>query len=635
MKRSLQIVLTALFAVLFLTDFLFAQVNFNTGKISMEAADYGRIRVYAPVFDSLQQINRLSLLVGTDSTHVFNYKEDANEIDTSQTISNPMLSDYELYCSIDNSYTDLPPAVLSKINIYGWNNEAFGIIKFNIKNQDKESSDYNAYIGCEIIPKVDNEWGYESIKLIADKDIIAVYKTPSSTWTGFKILSAPLYTAKFIDWFEGYDVGTAGDSLNWSIMSSGIKQQTAIETGADGAVGFFNAGAAEIKYNSSKDVFIAAAVGANEAEMIANMDKAVAKYNSVFKTTNTIAMELADYGRIRVYSPVLDSLQQINRLSLLVGIDNAHVFNYKEDANEVDTSQIVSNPQLSDQELYGSIDNSYTDLPPDVLCKINIYSWNNEAFSIIKFNIKNQDKGSSDYNAYIGCEIIPKVDNEWGYESIKLIADKDIIAVYKTPSSTWTGFKILSAPLYTAKFIDWFEGYDVGTAGDSLNWSIMSSGIKQQTAIETGADGAVGFFNAGAAEIKYNSSKDVFIASAVGADETEMVNNMAKAVAKYSGTFTSVEKDNNNLPTEFILKQNYPNPFNPNTNISFSLPSGETVVLKIYNSIGQEISTLINSDFNAGNYTANFNADKLSSGIYFYTLTAGNFSASKKMMLIK
>jgi hypothetical protein len=632
MKRSLQFVLT----VFMLTGILFAQVNFNTGKISMEQAAYGRIRVYAPVYDTLQQINRLSLLVGTDNTHVFNYKEEANEVDTGQVVSNPQLSDYELYASIDNSYTDLPPDILAKINIYGWNNEAFSIIRFNIKNQDKGSSDYNAYIGCEIIPKVDNEWGYESVKLIPDKDIIAVYKTPSSTWTGFKILSAPLYSAKFIDWFEGYDVGSAGDSLNWSIMSSGIKQQSAIETGADGAVGFFNAGLAQINYNSTKDFFVAAAVGATEEEMVANMEKAVAKYNSVFNSIKkTIEMELADYGRIRVYSKEVDSLQQINRLSLLVGLDNTHVFNYKEDANEIDTAQVVPDPKLSDQELYGSIDNSYTDLPPDVFCKINIYSWNNEAFSIIKFNIKNQDKGSSDYNTYLGCEIIPKVDNEWGYESVKLIADQDIIAIYKTPSSTWTGFKILSAPLFTAKFIDWFEGYDVGTSGDSLNWSIMSSGIKQQTVLETGADGAVGFFCTDLTQIKYNSTKDFYVAAAVGSDEAEMVSNMAKAVAKYTGTFTSVEKDNNNLPTEFTLKQNYPNPFNPNTSISFSLPSKETVVLKIYNSLGQEISTLINSDFGAGNYTFNFNAGNLTSGIYFYSLTAGNFSASKKMMLIK
>jgi hypothetical protein len=635
MKRSLQTILTAIFAVLFLADFLSAQEHFNTNKISMEQAAYGRIRVYAPAYDSLQQINRLSLIVGTDNTHVFNYKEEANDVDTAQVVSNPQLSDYELYCSIDNSYTDLPPDILAKISIYGWNDEAFSIVKFNIKNQDKESSDYNAYIGCEIIPKVDNDWGYESLKLIPDKDIIAIYKTPSSTWTGFKILSAPLYSAKFIDWFDGYDVGSAGDSLNWSIMSSGVKQQTTIETGADGSVGFFSADLAQIKFNSVKDFYVATAVGATEEEMVANMDKAVAKYNSVFGTTKTIAMELADYGRIRVYSPVMDSLQQINRLSLLVGTDNTHVFNYKEDANEVDTAQVVANPQFSDEELYGSIDNSYTNLPPDVLCKINVYSWNEVGYSIIKFNIKNQDTGSNDYNAYLGCEIIPKVDNDWGYESLKLIPDKDIIAVYKTPSSTWTGFKILSAPLYTAKFIDWFDGYDVGTAGDSLNWSIMSSGTKQQTVLETGADGSVGFFSTDLTQIKYNSTKDFYVAAAVGSDEAEMVNNMEKAVAKYSGTFTSVEKENNILPKEFSLKQNYPNPFNPATNISFSLPSRENVVLKIYNSLGQEISTLINTDLSAGNYTFNFNAANLSSGIYFYSLTAGNFLSSKKMMLIK
>ncbi len=88
--------------------------------------------------------------------------------------------------------------------------------------------------------------------------------------------------------------------------------------------------------------------------------------------------------------------------------------------------------------------------------------------------------------------------------------------------------------------------------------------------------------------------------------------------------------------TDYSLEQNYPNPFNPSTVINFSVPNENTLVtLKIYNSIGQEVGTLINQTVPAGNHEVQFNASGLSSGIYFYTLTAGNFVATNKMMLLK
>ena len=94
--------------------------------------------------------------------------------------------------------------------------------------------------------------------------------------------------------------------------------------------------------------------------------------------------------------------------------------------------------------------------------------------------------------------------------------------------------------------------------------------------------------------------------------------------------------DNVVQPEEFYLSQNYPNPFNPSTVINFSVPEANTMVnLKIYNSLGQEVGTLLNQTVPAGNHEVNFDASGLSSGIYFYTLTAGDFVATKRMMLLK
>jgi hypothetical protein len=98
---------------------------------------------------------------------------------------------------------------------------------------------------------------------------------------------------------------------------------------------------------------------------------------------------------------------------------------------------------------------------------------------------------------------------------------------------------------------------------------------------------------------------------------------------------SDVEDLNNGIPTTYNLTQNYPNPFNPTTSIKFSLPEAGIVTLKVFNLLGQEVAVLLNGEKPAGNYEATFDASMLSSGIYFYTLEANNFTSTKKMVLLK
>jgi len=90
-----------------------------------------------------------------------------------------------------------------------------------------------------------------------------------------------------------------------------------------------------------------------------------------------------------------------------------------------------------------------------------------------------------------------------------------------------------------------------------------------------------------------------------------------------------------NIPTAFSLSQNYPNPFNPSTRIEYSIPSDGFVSLTIHNTIGQEVSTLVNENQSAGKYSITFSAESLPSGLYFYTLQNGIYSETKKMLLLK
>ncbi len=89
------------------------------------------------------------------------------------------------------------------------------------------------------------------------------------------------------------------------------------------------------------------------------------------------------------------------------------------------------------------------------------------------------------------------------------------------------------------------------------------------------------------------------------------------------------------IPDGFSLSQNYPNPFNPYTKINYSVPKTSFVILKVYDMLGKEVITLVNEEKTIGNYEINFDGSKLSSGVYFYTLSAGSFSLTKKMNIIK
>jgi len=97
----------------------------------------------------------------------------------------------------------------------------------------------------------------------------------------------------------------------------------------------------------------------------------------------------------------------------------------------------------------------------------------------------------------------------------------------------------------------------------------------------------------------------------------------------------NVESTNPNTPNDFSLSQNYPNPFNPTTSLQYAIGSRQFVTLKVYDLLGREIATLVNEEKPAGEYEVEFDASGLTSGIYFYQLKAGQFSETKKMVLLR
>lgn len=119
-----------------------------------------------------------------------------------------------------------------------------------------------------------------------------------------------------------------------------------------------------------------------------------------------------------------------------------------------------------------------------------------------------------------------------------------------------------------------------------------------------------------------------------GAYDKRMVGAIIDGVT-YGTILLDINLISNEIPSGFKLEQNFPNPFNPSTIIKFSVPKSSFVSLKIFDQLGKEISVLVNEKKSAGSYQYVFNANGISSGIYFYTLQTDDFTESKRMVLLK
>jgi hypothetical protein len=119
---------------------------------------------------------------------------------------------------------------------------------------------------------------------------------------------------------------------------------------------------------------------------------------------------------------------------------------------------------------------------------------------------------------------------------------------------------------------------------------------------------------------------------------TDFVDMGVGRVITLSSTVVGVKEENGSqstIPNTFALYQNYPNPFNPTTAISYQLPAVSDVRLSVFDLLGREVATLVNEELSVGTHRATWDASTFPSGVYFYRLNAGSFSATKKLILMR
>jgi hypothetical protein len=137
-------------------------------------------------------------------------------------------------------------------------------------------------------------------------------------------------------------------------------------------------------------------------------------------------------------------------------------------------------------------------------------------------------------------------------------------------------------------------------------------------------------------KINRRSNESITFNFYLAEDAPEIYDHKILVIVTGKNNYSSKEiRISNSIINTFNLFQNYPNPFNPVTNIQYQIAEKQLVTLKIYDVIGNEIAVLINEVKDAGTYNVEFNADRFSSGVYYYTLKAGSFISTKKMILLK
>ena len=246
--------------------------------------------------------------------------------------------------------------------------------------------------------------------------------------------------------------------------------------------------------------------------------------------------------------------------------------------------------------------------------------------------------GTFDYGTIVTVTATPNV----GYAFLNWTSGGALVSTSQNYTFTVSGiynlvanFMMLPVLTVTPDFITVGPGSGTAsfnvtnTGGGTMDWTAVSDifWIK----IKTGASGT----NGGTINVTYdhnNSASRIGTITIIAAG----VSGSPKIVEiRQDEPVTFVENLNLGIPDDFRLEQNYPNPFNPSTKIRYGLPKESNVVLTVYNILGEEVAKLVNDVQSAGYYEASFAATNLSSGIYVYRISAGNFSQIRKMLLIK
>jgi serine protease len=338
--------------------------------------------------------------------------------------------------------------------------------------------------------------------------------------------------------------------------------------------------------------------------------------------------------------------------AFMAGIDASHVIDEARGVNvEAQDTDFVTQQRfsfltpsrVSDQDGLGSFtDDGAGASKIGLRVTLNTFAFKDPPdndYIILEYTLRNTS-GISIPNLYAGLYLDWDVGSVYG-DNANYDSSRRLGYVYDTDpngSSTYVGAVLLSTGSPQFRAIDndntasgnpWgvYDGFT-----KTEKWQSLSGGT---THTQEGPSDVSMVIGTGPLSIAANDSAIVGFALLAGLGLDSLQASVDAARQKWNVVLTGVQRVSSQLPLSFSLYQNYPNPFNPSTKIRYDLPTESQVTLVVYDLLGQEVARLVNARQSAGHYEVPFMASNLSSGIYFYRIQAGAYSADRKMMILR
>jgi hypothetical protein len=351
-------------------------------------------------------------------------------------------------------------------------------------------------------------------------------------------------------------------------------------------------------------------------------------------------------GRLVLSNP--STLRGMNRWAFLnLAVDKSNVYNFDDSIKTIATLPIDSTSagRKANYVLYkvtspstGTLGTSPSGSALQHL--MTVYVWKDLKGVIVAYRFKNT--GATPVAGKVSFELYPRIDQSYNDHSLRWRSQDNIAYFFRGTLAHFFGAKYVSGVPTGVRLSAGTEFYVSGNFAEDQPDSVRFNAASYRS-FDPDKDSPTGtrsmiHINNGEVTIGANdSSGTYYYAMAYDVTEAGMIQAIkdVETRARTVGLVTAVKVRDLQVPSSFTLQQNYPNPFNPTTQISFTLAQRSFVSLKVYDATGGEVITLVHGTLPAGPHAAKFEAAGLTSGIYFYTLRANGFAATRKMLLVQ
>jgi hypothetical protein len=289
MRQALACIVLALV----LTASAQAQVAGGTGTVGYQLGVYGRVRVDVPVYPATRQLDRLSFIAALNSTHVFDYTQDAQNVEMPSRTTGG-IADTIGTVVIDNSFSSAEPNVRVRVTVYSWHGDDCFVVKYTLTNTN--TSPYTLTLGGFVIPKPSNTYGGETVAYDATKKVSYFFRTAQTPYVGVKVLSGDPSSFHALDW-DAYSPNPSSDAATdstryWMATQPGFDGP--LTAGVNGSAFNLNAGQQTVAAGASVTVFYGVMFTNSLSDLLLEADSAMIRYNDI------LSAEIHDIGMTKL-----------------------------------------------------------------------------------------------------------------------------------------------------------------------------------------------------------------------------------------------------------------------------------------------------------------------------------------------